>query len=179
MTYTPEQIPQIALKDLKEIEEPNIMDLSPIEKRDLAKSTSSANILRSLATDKNSSIRCGVAVNPNTPEDALRTLATDKNSSIRYGVAVNPNTPADILRSLATDEYCNVRYGVAVNPNTPADILRSLATDKNSSIRYVVTLNPNYKPEPYKTLELTKIQYDAIKQLIDSCKNSDLLNINL
>ena len=153
MTYTPEQIPQIALKDLKEIEEPNIMDLSPIEKRDLAKSTSSANILRSLATDKNSSIRCGVAVNPNTPEDALRTLATDKNSSIRYGVAVNPNTPADILRSLATD--------------------------KNSSIRYVVTLNPNYKPEPYKTLELTKIQYDAIKQLIDSCKNSDLLNINL
>lgn len=101
MTYTPEQISQIVLKVLKEIEEPNIMDLSLTEKLDLAKSTSSS------------------------------------------------------------------------------DVLRSLATDKDFYVRQEVALNLNYKPEPYKTLELTKVQYDAIKQLIDSCKNSDLLNINL
>ena len=135
MTYTPEQISQIVLKVLKEIEEPNIMDLSPIEKRDLAKRTSSANILRSLATDEDFWVRYWVTHNSNTPEDVLRTLAKE-----------------ELKKTLAKEM-------------------------EEDAIRY--PFSHGYKPGPYKTLELNKVQYDALKQLIDSCKNSDLLNINL
>jgi hypothetical protein len=125
MTYTPEQIPQINLK----------MNLSLQEKRDLAMSTSSADILRSLATDEDFWVRYWVAHNTNTPEDAIRTLAKET------------------LRKQLAKEI------------------------EEDAIRY--HFNPNYKPGPYKTLELTKVQYYALKQLIDSCKNTDLLNINI
>jgi hypothetical protein len=179
MTYTPEQISQIVLKVLKEIEEPNIMDLSMSEKCDLAKRTSSSDVLRTLSTDDNYVVRSWVILNSNTPEDVLRSLATDKSPNVRRGVAQTLNTPEDALRTLSTDKDSSIRRGVALNPYTPEDALRTLATDEDFYVRQGVAQNPNYKPGPYKTLELTKVQYDALKQLIDSCKNSDLLNINL
>ena len=92
MNYTPEQISQIVLKVLKEVETPDILELSTKEKLELAK-------------------------DPNTSQELLKSLATDEDSDVRWVVARNPNTSQETLRLLATDEYSYVRCEVALNPN--------------------------------------------------------------
>ena len=149
MTYTPEQISQIVLKVLKEVETPDILGLSYDEKLELAK-------------------------DPNTSQETLAILATDKNLDVRYEVAKNKNTSQETLKILATDEYPGVRYEVARNSNTSQEILKSLATDGDYYVRYEVALNQNYKKQ---TLELTPVQYDALKKLIESGQDEVLKGI--
>lgn len=114
-----------------------------------------------------------------TPEQISQINLKMNLSPIQKRDLAKSTSSEDTLRSLATDENFWVRFWVADNPNTPEDVLRTLATDDDFWIRKEVENNPNYKPGPYKILELTKVQYDALKQLIDSCKNTDLLIINL
>ena len=99
MNYTPEQISEIVLKDLKEVNEHDVLTLSLDEKRELAK-----------------------------------------------------------------------------NPNTPVENLKVLATDKHYSVRYWVAKNPNYK---LKTLELTQVQYDALKTLVESSQVESIKTLTL
>ena len=149
MNYTPEQISQIVLKVLKEVETPDILDLSIEEKIKLAK-------------------------DPNTSQESLRILATDENSYVRRRVARNQNTPQELLRILATDEDSYVRLGVAENQNTSQETLSILATDTHSYVRNSATENPNYKKQ---TLELTPVQYNALKKLIESGQDETLKGI--
>ena len=72
MNYTPEQIAEIVLKNLKDVNEPDVLSLSFDEK-------------------------CELAQNPNTPTETLKVLATDEYSSIRYEVAQNPNYKTQTL----------------------------------------------------------------------------------
>jgi 3-methyladenine DNA glycosylase AlkC len=146
MNYTPEQIAEIVLKVLKEVETPDVSKLSHKEKIELAK-------------------------NPNTPSEVLKVLATDENSYVRYCVAKNPNTPSEVLKVLATDENYTVRYWVARNPNTLVEVLKVLATDEDFYVRYMVAQNPNFKKQ---TIELTVVQYDALKKLIESGQDESL-----
>jgi hypothetical protein len=179
MNYTPEQISEIVLKVLKEVNEPNVLTLSLYEKVELAKNPNTpVETLKVLATDKNADVRCGVARNPNTPVEIVKILATDKDSWVRYGVAQNPNTPVETLKVLATDNYCDVRWEVAKNPNTPVETLKVLATDKNANVRGWVAENPNYKSKT-KTLELTQVQYDALKVLLESSQVESLKTLTL
>lgn len=151
MHYTPEQIAEIVLKVLKEVNEPDVLTLSYNEK-------------------------CGLARNPNTPVELLEVLATDRSQDVRYWVAQNPSTPVELLKILATDESSNVRYAVARNPNTPVEILKILATDENCNVRCEVAKNPNYKTQ---TLELTQVQYDALKVLLKSSQDETLKTLTL
>ena len=48
-----------------------------------------ANILATLSTEKNSSVRCKVASNPSTPIDILAKLSTDNNGYVRESVESN------------------------------------------------------------------------------------------
>jgi hypothetical protein len=92
MNYTPEQISQIVLKVLKEVETPDILNLSYKEKIKLAQdSNTSQETLAILATDKDSLVRYYVARHSNTSQETLDILATDEDSDVRYWVARNPN----------------------------------------------------------------------------------------
>ena len=199
MNYTPEQISEIVLKVLKEVNTPN---LSYQEKIELADNPNTpVETLKVLSTDKQWNVRCGVALNPNTLVETLKVLATDNEWSVRYGVAKHPNTPVETLKVLATDKNSTVRYWVAanpnykvinevntlnlsyqeklelaINPNTSAETLKVLATDWNSTVRYYVAANQNYK---IKNLELTSIQYDALKTLLKSSQVETLKNLTL
>ena len=151
MNYTPEQIAEIVLKVLKEVNEPDVLTLSYDEKLELTQ-------------------------NPNASPEILKVLATNENYSVRCEVALNPSTPPETLNFLATDEDSTVRWCVAQNPKTPVEILKVLATDKDCTVRYYVPQNPNYKT---KTIELTPVQYDALKVLLESSQNETLKTLAL
>ena len=151
MNYTPEQIAEIVLKVLKEVNEPDVLTLSLDEKYELAQNT-------------------------NTPVETLKVLATDENYYVRFGVAKNPSTPVETLKVLAFDGNANVRWGVTQNPNTPVENLKVLATDNDYDVRWGVTQNPNYKTQ---TLELTQVQYDALKVLLKSSQDETLKTLTL
>ena len=105
MTYTPEQISQIVLKVLKEIEEPNVLELSYGEKLKLAKDPNiSQETLAILAADEDSCVRYGVARNQNTSQESLAILATDEDPDVRRCVAENPNYKKQTLE-LNTKQY--------------------------------------------------------------------------
>jgi hypothetical protein len=90
-----------------------------------------------------------------TPPKVLEQLATEKDSSVRECVALNPNTPTKALELLATDRYCYVRWNVARNPNTPTKALELLATDRYYCVRCDVARNPN---TPHYIKKYLKIQ---------------------
>ena len=66
-----------------------------------------------------------LAQDPNTTPEILKTLATDGDSSVRCRVAQNPNTTPEILKVLATDDNDYVRYDAAHNPNA-TELVRRL-----------------------------------------------------
>lgn len=86
-------------------------------------------------------------------------------------LAIDSNTPIETLKVLSTDKNSGARCRVAQNPNTPVEILRVLAIDEDSYVFYWATQNPNYKKQ---TLELTQVQYDALKKLIESGQDESL-----
>lgn len=149
MTYTPDQISRIVLKVLKEIEVPDVCQLSLDEKVKLAQ-------------------------DHNTPVELLEILATDKDPNVRYWVARHPNTPVELLKILSTDKDSDVRYGVAEHSNTPVELLKVLATDKDSVVQDAAKENPNYKKQ---TLELNVEQYNALKKLIQSGQDESLKSL--
>ena len=120
-----------------------------------------------------------------TPYVAIR-LRSDRRSkppdvlALHYQekikLAQNPNTPTETLKVLATDEDYAVRCGVARNPNTPVETPKVLATDEDYTVRYCVAENPNYKT---KTIELTPVQYDALKVLLESSRDESLKTLAL
>jgi len=89
-------------------------------------------------------------------------------------LAQNQNTSQETLAILATDKHYKVRYCVAENQNTSQELLGILATDEESYVRCGVVLNPNYKKQ---TLELTPVQYNALKKLIESGQDEVLKGI--
>ncbi len=98
MNYTPEQIAEIVLKNLKDVNEPDVLSLSYDEKCELARDPNTpVETLKVLATDKDYCVRCGVARNPNTPPETLNVLATDEDSWVRCAVARNPNYKTQTL----------------------------------------------------------------------------------
>jgi hypothetical protein len=105
-------------------------------------------------------------------EPDVLTLSLDE----KYELAENPNIPVETLKVLATDRDSDVRYGVAQNPSTPVELLKILATDENSSVRCLVAENPNYKTQ---TIELTQVQYDALKVLLKSSQDETLKTLTL
>ncbi|NTW48201.1 MAG: ATP-binding protein [Chlorobiales bacterium] len=88
-------------------------------KNTIAERTSYSKIIQILAQDKSSSIREGVAKNPNTQKHILSQLTNDSNLSVRKAVAVHPNTAEEDLEILARNNDKFVRDSVFKNPKTP------------------------------------------------------------
>jgi hypothetical protein len=93
-------------------------------------------ILRSLVSASNDSVRERLAENTNLPADCLVELAADATPSVRLAVAEKSKTPQSILNALCSDESPDVRFGMASNSHMPMEILQRLWKDKNP---YVAT----------------------------------------
>ena len=115
MNYTPEQISSIVLKVLKEIETPEILELTFDQKLELAQ-------------------------NPNTPPETLVRLASNKNYVIVWAVAQNPNTPPKTLEVLTSDEDYNVRESAKKNleENYKTHNLK-LTTNQYNALKTLIT----------------------------------------
>jgi len=123
----------------------------PIKKRiNIAESTNTVGLLRILANDKSTEVRCVVASNEKTPAETLDILANEEsifktehdifdnsfsnyifknNWSIKEHVAYNPNTSEETLLRLASDKNRHVRRCVAHNENISIEALKLLAND--------------------------------------------------
>jgi hypothetical protein len=89
-------------------------------------------------------------------------------SQIVLKVLKEVETP-DIL-GLSTEE----KVELLIDPNTSQETLSVLATDEDFDVRNSATENPNYKKQ---TLELSSVQYDALKKLIESGQDEVLKGI--
>ena len=80
-----------------------------------------------------------------------------------------------VLKEVEISDVSKLSYDeklkLAIDSNTPVEILRVLAIDEDSYVCYWVARNPNYKKQ---TLELTQVQYDALKKLIESGQDESL-----
>lgn len=109
----------------------------------VAAATKAAELLETLATDPDGSVREAVADNPRTPAASLERLADDALSSVRMAVASNNNTPAAMLEKLARDAVHYVRWGVANNELSPPALLKALTQDPDFHVRNQAKQNPN------------------------------------
>jgi len=130
--------------DKNNLQRRKIMAKESVEEREIrAESAVSPEELEKLATDKEWTVRMGIAKNKNTPVSVLEKLAVDEEVVVRSTVAENENTPVSLLGKLAVDKESSVRQGVAGNKNTPASLLEKLAVDKESSVLQRVAGNKN------------------------------------
>jgi hypothetical protein len=91
--------------------------------------------LRVLAESPTTGIRQSVASNRHAPADLLETLAGDRDPAVRAEVARNETTPVGLLQRLAGDADARVRCWAVLNPGLPdADVAR-LAEDRDDQVR--------------------------------------------
>jgi hypothetical protein len=107
--------------------------------------TTSIEVLKQLATDKNAEVRMAVASNPNTPQDILRHLGQEfpdaivanpifnilllenpESQFIRLSLARSSTTSLETLAKLAKLPDEEILCAIAQNPNTPVAILEQL-----------------------------------------------------
>ncbi|MDZ8139196.1 MAG: hypothetical protein RM049_28595 [Nostoc sp. DedQUE04] len=114
-----------------------------------------ADILESLSTDQNPTIRIKVAEHPNTPLNVLKDLANDLNIHVANAatkvigelqgeytaeaVRKNPKTPPDVLEKLAQKDPRTV----GEHPNTPPELLLKFSKSVDERLRESVAENPN------------------------------------
>jgi hypothetical protein len=91
--------------------------------------------LRLLAESPSVGIRQSVAGNRHAPADLLETLAADRDAAVRGEVARNETTPQPLLQRLAGDPDARVRCWAVLNPGLPeADVAR-LTEDRDAQVR--------------------------------------------
>ena len=122
--------------------------------------------LRTLASDSEDEVRCGVALNPGAPENLLRELSEDRSGMVRSGLAMNERAPSDVLAALGTGPdldseqlgtlgnpaSISLHTRVAMNPATPVLLLRRFATDHRNDVRWGVARNLSTPPDLLEVL---------------------------
>ncbi|GAK59591.1 leucine rich repeat variant [Candidatus Vecturithrix granuli] len=150
-----------------------------ISKKNIAKTSQDAQILRMLATEAKlqdtnivPELAVSIAKNKYTPLDILKNLSKHENIYVLRAIASNPNTPSEILENFARYNDNELRQSVARNPNTPERILIGLATDHIDDVRRCVLSNSNISVNVLKTLlndetrfERTTIAIKAAEEL--------------
>lgn len=79
--------------------------------------------------------KCNQARDPNTPPDILQTLATHEDYTVRYAVVRNKNTPESILRILAQDKVHDIRLIAAHHHNTSEIVKRLYLMTQDNIIK--------------------------------------------
>lgn len=129
--------------------------------------------LRTLASDSEDEVRCGVAQNPGAPENLLRELSEDRSGMVRFCLAKNERAPSEVLAALGTrPDLDSEQFGiswkpasislhtaVAMNTATPVLLLRRFATDHRNDVRWGVALNLSTPPDLLEDLAEDQMDY--------------------
>ena len=95
------------------------------------------DILKFLAGERRSvKVRRAVAAHPNTPAEVLWSLAADKDIEVHQVVSLNSSTPAELLVELA-GRSVDFALLVSLNPGAPDEVLDALAADGEAIVRFV------------------------------------------
>lgn len=156
-------LPDTLLDKLIRDDNPNVVEA--------AFNNADTQLLASLASDQNSTIRARVAGNKKTPGSALGQLVSDTEPHVRAALAGNTAAPHQILYKLSSDTDTSVRNRlfesatpecleffasesnietrrrVAGIPRTPASALLLLAEDSDLQVRRNVLGNPSISPD--------------------------------
>lgn len=98
------------------------------------------DILKFLAGERRSTkVRRAVAAHPNTPAEVLWSLAADKDLEVNQVVALNSSTPAALLVELA-GRSVDFALLVSLNPAVPDNVLDALAADGEALVRFVANV---------------------------------------
>lgn len=106
-------------------------------------SSTSLELLESLAQSSCPKVRARVAENQSSSHDLLELLSNDSDADVRIAVGRNPEAPTLVHWTLAFDEHLDVRFSLAENAQTDLLILIWLTGDENPYIahRAMRTLN--------------------------------------
>ncbi|MDQ0093071.1 HEAT repeat domain-containing protein [Paeniglutamicibacter psychrophenolicus] len=103
------------------------------------------DILKFLGGERRSvKVRRAVAAHPNTPAEVLWSLATDKDLEVHQVIALNSNTPAELLVQLA-GRSLDFALLVSLNPGVPDEVLDALAADGEALVRFVADITRTHR----------------------------------
>lgn len=118
----------------------------------LARESSSRELLDILADDEYGSVRYRVSLNPNTSEETLERLSLDvegKSALIALGLYQNPKTPSSVLESLYMRGIVPDNDLLFRNPNTPIWLLVKFWGEVTKPHnRREIEKNPNFPEDP-------------------------------
>ena len=132
----------LGLFDNKKKELDDIKTYSTSQRRKLARTTKSIEILGALAKDRNYEIRAEVAKRDICPISILESLSKLKDTWVKASVAGNQNTPKAILNSIminCSDDWVLER--LATNPTLSFTQLKELSLNSNRNIQWGVMQN--------------------------------------
>lgn len=101
----------------------------------LALTTTSPDILRTLARDVDHRVRLHVAMSDECPVDLLRALAQDPRKEVRQVVASSSRLPRDVVDDLLRDRSADVRWNVITGPQGNTQACRALIDDPDDIVR--------------------------------------------
>ena len=142
----------------------------------------SAELLLTLALDKDAAVRVRVAANPSTSEAGLVHLSKDRDDSVVQVVAARADLPPLTLWRLAKSKCVHVRLAVADNVSTPKRALVLLVTDEAASVRLAAAarLEPlaTYRRHALKAVEavLGKLRACTLSEA-EICELAELLKV--
>ena len=146
-----------------------VNDSEVLVQRQLARKCKQLVVLARLAISKDTAVRCGIAVNVQSPRALVWHLLNDTNCAVRRAIAMrsdlsaasikrllndaddwvrmwlgrNPTVSRNVLKTLSADSCYEVRRGVARNPRCSIALLEVLAKDENAWVRSAVAYQQN------------------------------------
>ena len=123
------EMPESVLRMLAQDDDPEF-------RKNLARETSSSDLLDLFARDADEEVRKAVTANLILPDGVMATLVNDECVDVRVALAQRTSSfEEEVLAKLAGDENPQVRLTVASNWWTPTDKLRVLAEDGDPEVR--------------------------------------------
>lgn len=110
--------------------------------RKLARKCVKLDVLANLAENKDTAVRCGVALNALTPQSLIKKLMDDSNFEVKRRLAKRCDLQVADIDRLMNDEDSWVRLWIARNKTTRLKVLKVLSCDKSHEVRRAVASNP-------------------------------------
>ena len=127
----------------------------------IAKSTKTIDKLREFAKSSVNDVRLAVVRNKNCPADLLLTLATDKDDAVKCNITENPNCSKEIFNILAKDDEPHVRTCVAIQTSSP-QLLLQMSLDKSNWVKEAVARNFHTQDEALQNIVKSELAISGI-----------------
>lgn len=176
---------------------PNITDLPPLTRENIANQTSKPHVLNQLALDTDENVRYAVASNKHIPLQAQLVLADDNDFDIVSALALNSNLDSETFTKLAENDkefYGHIYYKLLENRNTTAEALNIIFPKTSWKERIGLAshinadadlLNKLTEAEISDTVEFNDLRYlvakhkntnsETLDRIVETCEDQDTL----